>query len=169
VSPTAELFERRSNQTSLPKVADTSVAEPSQHVCVLTCMDARIDVADVLALQPGEVHILRNAGGVVTDDVIRSVALSQRHLSTTELLIMQHTTCGLTGVSEQSFKEELENATGLRPNWSVEAFNDVYASVRQQIERARRNPFLLHHDQVRGFVYDVHTGEVTEVDAATVS
>jgi len=157
-----ELRARRSNETPLPRVPDTSVAAPSQHVCILTCMDARVDVADIFALRPGEAHILRNGGGVVTDDVIRSVALSQRHLGTTELLIMQHTTCGLSGVTEQSFKDELQHDTGLRPNWSVEAFTDVHTSIRQQVERARRSPFLQHHDQIRGFVYDVHTGDVTE-------
>lgn len=164
MNPIDELLERRERDTPQPKVSDTSVAAPSQHVCVLTCMDARIDVADIFALRPGEAHILRNAGGVVTDDIIRSVALSQRHLGTTELLIMEHTTCGLSGVSEQSFKDELEAATGLRPTWSVEAFDDVHASVRQSVERARRSPFLLHPKQVRGFVYDVRTGDVTEVE-----
>jgi len=158
-----ELLARRSSETPLPQVSDTSVAAPSQRVCVLTCMDARVDVPEIFGLQPGEVHILRNGGGVVTDDVIRSVALSQRHLGTAELLIMQHTTCGLSGVTEQSFKDELEHETGLRPNWAVEAFTDVHTSVRQQVERARRSPFLQHHDGIRGFVYDVHTGDVTEV------
>lgn len=157
------LLERRTQGQFYPKVPDTSVAAPSLGVAVLTCMDARIDVTDVFALRPGEAHVLRNGGGVVTDDVIRSVALSQRHLGTTELLVMGHTTCGLSGVTEQSFKDELESDTGLRPTWSVESFTDVHASVRQSVERARRSAFLPQRQGVRGFVYDVHSGEVTEV------
>lgn len=138
-------------------------AAPSLHVCVLTCMDTRIDVPATFRLQPGEAHILRNAGGVVTDDVIRSVALSQRHLGTTELLIMGHTTCGLSTITDEGFKDELESDTGVRPDWPVEAFDDVHASVRRSVERARGNPFLPHRDRVRGFVYDIATGEITEV------
>jgi carbonic anhydrase len=109
--------------------------------------------------------VLRNAGGIVTDDMIRSLALSQRTLGTREVMIVQHTSCGLSMVTEDAFKDELEADTGLRPPWAVEAFRDVNDNVRQSVERVRRSPFLPHRDNVRGFVYDVHSGELTEVDA----
>lgn len=108
--------------------------------------------------------MLRNAGGVVTDDMIRSLALSQRKLGTREVLIVQHTDCGLSLVTEDDFKDELETDTGLRPTWSVEAFREVSDSVRRSMQRAKRSDFLLHTDNVRGFVYDVKTGGLTEVD-----
>ncbi|CRK61160.1 Carbonic anhydrase [Alloactinosynnema sp. L-07] len=136
---------------------------PSLHLAVVTCMDARIKVFDVFGLKHGEVHILRNAGGVVTDDVIRSLAISQRRLKTTEVIVMQHTLCGLATITEDDFKDELERDTGLRPPWAVEAFREVKDSVRQSMERVRRSPFLLHNE-VRGFVYDVNTALLTEVD-----
>jgi carbonic anhydrase len=136
---------------------------PSLHLAVVTCMDARIKVFDVFGLRHGEVHILRNAGGVVTDDVIRSLALSQRKLETREVIVMQHTSCGLATVTEDAFKDELEEDTGLRPPWAIEAFREVKDSVRQSVERVRRSPFLPHRDNVRGFVYDVHTADLTEV------
>jgi len=138
--------------------------QPQLHVSILTCMDARIQVFDIFGLGDGEAHILRNAGGVVTDDSIRSLALSQRKLGTREVMIMQHTNCGLNLVTEDGFKDELEDATGLRPTWAVEAFKDVNDSVRRSVTRVRRSDFLPHTDLVRGFVYDVHTGALTEVD-----
>ncbi|NKQ57084.1 carbonic anhydrase [Amycolatopsis sp. K13G38] len=143
---------------------DRSSAQPSMHVAILTCMDARIRVFELFGLIQGEAHILRNAGGVVTDDVLRSLALSQRKLGTTEVIIVQHTSCGLSMVTEDDFKDELEKDTGLRPTWAVEAFRDVQDSVRTSVQRARRSAFLPHTDNVRGFVYDVHTGELTEVE-----
>lgn len=154
-----DLLERRSQ-----RAPETSAAAPSLRVAVLTCMDTRINVPEIFRLRTGEAHILRNGGGVVTDDVLRSAALSQRHLGTTELLVMGHTSCGMSTVTDDGFKDELESETGLRPTWSVEAFRDVHASVRQSLARARHSPFLPHHDGVRGFVYDVRTGDVTEVE-----
>ncbi|EIF00768.1 beta-class carbonic anhydrase [Saccharomonospora glauca] len=142
---------------------DRSSPRPSRHVAILTCMDARIRVFEIFGLLQGEAHVLRNAGGVVTDDMIRSLALSQRKLGTREVLIVQHTDCGLNTVTEDGFKDELEAASGMRPPWAVEAFRDVDANVRQSIQRVRRNPYLLHTDLVRGFVYDVKTGELREV------
>ncbi|MPY79481.1 MAG: carbonic anhydrase [Actinophytocola sp.] len=138
--------------------------EPQLHVSILTCMDARIRVFEIFGLGHGEAHILRNAGGVVTDDMIRSLALSQRKLGTREVLLVQHTNCGLNLVTEDGFKDELEADTGLRPTWAVEAFADVKDSVRRSMNRVRRSDFLPHTDQVRGFVYDVHTGALTEVE-----
>ncbi|MFB9688348.1 MULTISPECIES: beta-class carbonic anhydrase [Amycolatopsis] len=142
---------------------DRSSPKPSLQVAVLTCMDARIRVFELFGLLQGESHVLRNAGGVVTDDMIRSLALSQRKLGTREVLIVQHTECGLSMVTEDDFKDELEEATGLRPTWAVEAFRNVENSVRTSVERVRRSAYLPHTDNVRGFVYDVKTGKLTEV------
>src|SRR3954464_9458107 len=142
---------------------DRSSPKPSLQVAILTCMDARIRVFELFGLLQGESHVLRNAGGVVTDDVIRSLALSQRKLGTREVMIVQHTNCGLQTVTEDGFKDELEKASGLRPTWSVEAFREVKDSVRTSMNRVRRSPYLPHPDNVRGFVYDVHTAQLTEV------
>ncbi|WP_340682606.1 carbonic anhydrase [Amycolatopsis coloradensis] len=142
---------------------DRRSPRPSLQVTILTCMDARVRVFEIFGLIQGESHVLRNAGGVVTDDVIRSLALSQRKLGTREVLIVQHTDCGLSLVTEDDFKDELEADTGLRPMWSVEAFRDVSDSVRRSMQRVKRSDFLLHTDNVRGFVYDVKAGALTEV------
>lgn len=136
---------------------------PGLHVIVVTCMDTRINVYDVFGLQRGEVHILRNAGGIVTDDVIRSIAISQRELQTREVIVMQHSQCGMSTITDDGFRDAIEADTGVRPPWAVEAFRDVKASVRQSVERVRRSPFVPHRDAVRGFVYDVSTGAVEEV------
>lgn len=136
---------------------------PGLHLAVVTCMDARIKVFDVFGLRHGEVHILRNAGGIVTDDTIRSLAISQRKLATREVIVMQHTSCGLATFTDEEFKDELEQDTKLRPPWAIETFREVEDSLRQSVERVRRSPFLPHTDQVRGFVYDVRTAELTEV------
>lgn len=143
---------------------DRSSAKPSLQVAILTCMDARIRVFELFGLLQGESHVLRNAGGVVTEDMIRSLALSQRKLGTREVLIVQHTECGLSMVTEDNFKDELEEATGLRPTWAVEAFRNVENSVRTSVERVRRSAYLPHTDNVRGFVYDVKTGRLSEVE-----
>ncbi len=136
---------------------------PALHLAIVTCMDARIKVFDVFGLRHGEAHIMRNAGGVVTDDVIRSLAISQRKLETREVIVMQHTSCGLSLITEDEFKDELEKDTKLRPTWAIEAFREVKDSVRQSVERVRRSPFVPYRDNVRGFVYDVATAELTEV------
>ena len=135
---------------------------PRKHLAVVACMDSRIDVFGLLGLKVGEAHVMRNAGGVVTDDMIRSLAISQRRLGTREILLVHHTNCGLLGLSEDGFKAELEQETGIRPAWAVESFTDPAASVRQSIQRIRLTPFIPYRDQVRGFVYDVDTGELHE-------
>ena len=140
---------------------DTPV--PSLHVAIVTCMDARIKVFDVFGLRHGETHILRNAGGIVTDDIIRSLSISQRKLQTREVIVMQHTQCGLSTFTDDEFRDELEEDTRLRPPWAIETFREVKDSVRQSVERVRRSPFVPYRDHVRGFVYDVHTAELTEV------
>lgn len=159
-----DLLTKRNEQLGNVVPGDRSSPRPSLHVAILTCMDARIRVFELFGLLQGEAHVLRNAGGVVTDDMVRSLALSQRKLGTREVMIVQHTDCGLNAVTEDSFKDELEQASGMRPPWAVEAFRDVDANVRQSVQRVKRNPYLPHTDTVRGFVYNVHTGELTEVD-----
>src|SRR5256714_12470222 len=144
---------KRNQQLGEITPGDRSTPMPSLQVAVLTCMDARIGVFELFGLLQGESHVLRNAGGVVTDDMIRSLALSQRKLGTREVLIVQHTECGLSMVTEDDFKDELEEASGLRPTWSVEAFRNVENSVRTSMERVRRSAYLPHTDTVRGFVY----------------
>ncbi|WJV45363.1 beta-class carbonic anhydrase [Streptomyces flavofungini] len=160
-----ELLQRNSD-SPLRGTPTINTPVPSLHLTIVTCMDARIKVFDVFGLKHGEAHILRNAGGVVTDDTIRSLAISQRKLHTREIIVMQHTQCGMATFTEDEFKDELEHDTGLRPTWSVESFRDVEASVRTSVARVRHAPFLPHTDRVRGFVYDVRDGSLSEADAA---
>ncbi|MDQ3760735.1 MAG: carbonic anhydrase [Actinomycetota bacterium] len=136
---------------------------PALRVAVVACMDARIDPAQLLGLQAGEAHVIRNAGGVVTDDVIRSLAVSQRKLGTTEVMLVHHTKCGMATFTDEDFCSELQEATGLRPSWAVETFRDTESDVRQSMERVRRCPFLTNTSAVRGFVVDIETGDLTEV------
>jgi carbonic anhydrase len=125
-------------------------------------------VFDVFGLKHGETHILRNAGGVATEDMLRSISISQRKLQTREVIVMQHTSCGLATITEDGFKDELEHDTGLRPTWAVEAFREVKDSVRQSVARIKHSPFIPYTDRVRGFVYDVATGALAEVRNAGV-
>jgi carbonic anhydrase len=139
---------------------------PSRRLVIVTCMDSRLDVFAALGLQEGQAHILRNAGGVITDDVIRSLAVSQRRLGTREVMLIHHTDCGMQSLTDDGFRAELQEATGLAPAFAIESFTDLDADVRQSILRVRRSPFLLHRDQVRGFVYDVDTHRLREIDVA---
>jgi carbonic anhydrase len=136
---------------------------PRKHLAVVACMDSRIDVFGLLGLQVGEAHVLRNAGGVITDDMIRSLAISQRRLGTREIVLVHHTDCGLMQLSEDGFKAELEAETGMKPTWAIESFSDPAISVRQSMQRIRNSPFLPARGAVRGFVYDVDNGELREV------
>ena len=140
-------------------------SSPSLHVAVVACMDARLDPVQLLGLRPGEAHVIRNAGGAVTDDVVRSLAVSQRKLGTTEVMLLHHTTCGMATFTDSDFWAELQEATGLRPTWAVETFSDAESDVRQSMERVRRSPFLTKTTAVRGFVVDIDTGDLTEVSA----
>ncbi|WP_026455184.1 beta-class carbonic anhydrase [Saccharomonospora iraqiensis] len=142
---------------------DDTPAPPALAVAVVTCMDARIRVPELFGLAHGEAHVLRNAGGIVTDDVIRSLALSQRKLGTREVMVVGHTECGVSTVTEDGFRDELEADTGLRPSWAVEAFRDAEDGVRRSVTRVRRSPYLPHTDGVRGFVLDIRTRELREV------
>ncbi len=136
---------------------------PARKVAVLACMDARLNPYGLLGLQEGDAHVIRNAGGVVTDDAIRSLAISQRLLGTQEIVLLHHTDCGMQTFSDDDFKRSIQDETGIKPTWAVEAFDDLEGDVRQSIARIQASPFIPNKDSVRGFVYDVHTGEVREV------
>ena len=138
-------------------------ARPAMELAIITCMDARIDPVRLFGLTVGDAHVLRNAGGVVTDDVIRSLMLSQRLLGTADVLLLHHTGCGLQGLAEADMKAEIEAETGIRPPFALEAFHDVDTDVRQSVARIRSNVFLRPSRSVRGFVYDVDNGTVREV------
>ena len=136
---------------------------PLRNLAIVACMDSRMDVFQMLGLGHGEAHIIRNAGGVITDDVIRSLCLSQRKLGTREIILLHHTDCGLEKVTGDELTAELEAETGVKPDWSLEAFTDPYADVAQSMRRLQLSPFIAYKDHVRGFVYDVTTGELHEV------
>jgi len=136
---------------------------PRRRLAIVTCMDSRLDVFAALGLHHGEAHILRNAGGVITDDVIRSLAVSQRRLGTREVMLVHHTNCGMQTLTDDGFRAELQEASGVAPAFAIESFRDLEQDVCQSILRVRRSPFLLHRDIVRGFVYDVDTHELREV------
>lgn len=139
-------------------------APPRLRVAVLTCMDARIDPARILGLEPGAAHVLRNAGGIVTDDALRSLAVSQHYLGTEEILVIQHTRCGMLGLDEDEFARRVEQSAGSRPPWPAGGFDDLEASVRAGVRRIQASPVLLHTKRARGFVYEVESGRMREVD-----
>jgi carbonic anhydrase len=136
---------------------------PSRQIAVLACMDARLNVYAILGLGEGESHVIRNAGGVVTDDEIRSLAISQRLLGTTEIILIHHTDCGMLTFTDDVFKREIQDDTGIKPEWAAESFNDLDEDVRQSIARIKASPFVVHKDAIRGFVFDVATGKLNEV------
>jgi carbonic anhydrase len=137
---------------------------PSRQLAIVTCMDSRLDVFAALGLGDGEAHVLRNAGGAITDDVIRSLALSQRRLGTREVMLIHHTDCGLEKVTDDGFRAELQEATGVAPAFAIESFRDVEEAVRQSIRRVRRSTFVPHRETVRGFVYDVDSHRLREIE-----
>ena len=145
-----------------PGVAELPV-QPALRVVIVTCMDCRLDLFALFGLRPGEAHVIRNAGGVITDDVVRSISISQRRLGTREVLVLHHSGCGMTMFTDDEFRTELERDTGLRPPWAVESFVDVKENVRQSVERIRRSPYLTRTEVVRGFVVDVRSHLVDEV------
>jgi carbonic anhydrase len=136
---------------------------PGRHVAVVACMDARLDVYRLLGLAEGEAHVIRNAGGVVTEDAIRSLAISQRLLGTTEIILIHHSDCGMLTFTDDAFRADIQSDTGIKPSWAAEAFGDPATDVRQSIARVKASPFLPHGDAVRGFVFDVATGRLNEV------
>ncbi len=138
---------------------------PSRELAIVTCMDSRLDVFAALGLGNGEAHVLRNAGGVITDDVIRSLAISQRLLGTREVMLIHHSDCGMEKISDDGFRAELREETGIAPAFAIESFGDGETDVRQSILRVRRSAFLPHRDAVRGFIYDVDSHRLREVTA----
>ncbi|MFE5143848.1 beta-class carbonic anhydrase [Streptomyces fagopyri] len=136
---------------------------PAKQLAVVACMDARLNVYDILGLQDGEAHVIRNAGGVVTADEIRSLAISQRLLGTEEIILIHHTDCGMLTFTDDAFKDTVQKDTGIRPPWAAEAFEDLDTDVRQSIARIKADPFVVHKDGIRGFVFDVATGRLAEV------
>ena len=136
---------------------------PGRKLAVVACMDARLIPTRVLGLNEGDAHVIRNAGGVVTDDTIRSLAISQHKLGTEEIVLIHHTDCGMLTFKDDDFKESLEQETGIKPAWSAEAFADLEGDVRQSIARIKASPFIPRKDSVRGFVYEVESGRLREV------
>ena len=136
---------------------------PAKKVAVLACMDARLNPAKALGLEEGDAHVIRNAGGVVTDDEIRSLAISQNMLGTEEVMLIHHTDCGMLTFTDEEFKRRLEERCGTRPHWDSGAFEDIERSLRHSIETIRSSPFIPHKQSIRGFVYEVETGRLREV------
>jgi carbonic anhydrase len=137
--------------------------EPQLRTTILTCMDSRLNPYAMFGLREGQVHMIRNAGGIVTEDVIRSLTLSQRFLKTREIIVIMHTNCGLQSRTEAEFEQEIEEAAGVKPTWKVGATTSLETSVKQSVKALRESPFLEHRDNIRGFVYDVETGALNEV------
>jgi carbonic anhydrase len=138
-------------------------APPSKQVAVVACMDARLSVYAILGLHEGEAHVIRNAGGSITDDAIRSLAISQRLLGTREIMLIHHTQCGMLSFTDDEFRRAIQDDTGIKPPWSAESFTDLDEDVRQSIARIQASPFVPHKDAIRGFVFDVATGKLNEV------
>jgi carbonic anhydrase len=152
----AERYAAGFNQGDLP-------IPPASHVLVLACMDARLNPYGLLGLSEGDAHVVRNAGGVVTDDVVRSIVISQRLLGTNEIILIHHTGCGMLTFHDHEVKAQIERETGLRPPFALEAFPDLDADVRQSIARIKASPYIPQKDSVRGFVYEVETGRLREI------
>jgi len=163
VSTTDELLGNNEQYAASFDQADLPLP-PGKKVAVVACMDARLNVYGALGLHEGDAHVIRNAGGVVTDDEIRSLAISQRLLGTEEIILIHHTDCGMLTFGDEEFRRSIEAETGIEPEWAAEAFNDLDADVRQSIARIKASPFIPHTDSIRGFVYDVKTGRLREVD-----
>jgi len=153
----AEQYAARFDKGDLP-------LPPARKVAILACMDARLNPYGLLGLQEGDAHVIRNAGGVVTQDEIRSLSISQRLLATEEIILIHHTDCGMLTFNDDAFKADIQAETGIKPEWAAEAFPGLDEDVRQSIARIKASPFIPKKDSVRGFVYDVHTGELREVD-----
>jgi carbonic anhydrase len=137
---------------------------PAKKVAVVACMDARLDPAGALGLSEGDAHVIRNAGGVVTDEEIRSLAISQNLLGTEEIILIHHTDCGMLTFSDDEFRRQIQQETGIKPAWAAETFDDLEEDVRQSVARIKSSPFIPKKDHIRGFVYDVTNGRLTEVE-----
>jgi carbonic anhydrase len=137
---------------------------PAKHIAIVACMDARLNPYGLLGLTEGDAHVIRNAGGIVTQDELRSLAISQRLLGTTEIMLIHHTDCGMLTFTDDDFRRQIQADTGVKPTWAAEAFIDLEEDVRQNIARIRAEPAIPNKDSIRGFIYDVRTGELREVD-----
>ncbi|HEY4278486.1 MAG TPA: carbonic anhydrase [Conexibacter sp.] len=157
----ARLDRQQGRDPNSEALSDT--ATPRRRVAIVACMDPRADPCALLSLTDGDAHVLRNAGGVVTDDMIRSLAISQRKLGTEEVMLIHHTDCDLQTFNDDHFRDEIRRDSGIKPSWSAETFGDLDAEVRQSIARVETSPFLLHVDRVRGFVHDLVSGQLREV------
>jgi carbonic anhydrase len=138
---------------------------PARKVAIVACMDARLNPYGLLGLQEGDAHVIRNAGGVITDDEIRSLTISQRLLGTEEIILIHHTDCGMLTFTDDEFRRAVQDDTGIKPEWAAEAFPDVDEDVRQSLARVQASPFIPHKESVRGFVYEVETGRLREVSS----
>ncbi|HEY5656421.1 MAG TPA: carbonic anhydrase [Myxococcota bacterium] len=143
--------------------ADKQAAAPLRKIAIVACMDARLETSSLLGLEEGDAHVIRNAGGVVTDDVIRSLMISQRLLGTREIMLIHHTDCGMLTFTDGELKDAVEKETGVRPPFALGAFSDLEEDVRNSIARIQASPFLVHKETVRGFVYELDTGRLREV------
>src|SRR5437016_11362361 len=152
----AESYASRFDRGELP-------LPPARKVAVVACMDARLNPYGLLGLTEGDAHVIRNAGGVITDDEIRSLAISQRLLGTEEIMLIHHTDCGMLTFADDDFRRQVQDETGIKPEWAAEAFDDLDEDVRQSIARIKASPFIPRKDQIRGFVYDVRNGRLPEV------
>jgi carbonic anhydrase len=153
----AEEYAERFDRGDLP-------LPPAKRIAVVACMDARLNPYGLLGLREGDAHVIRNAGGVITDDEIRSLAISQRLLGTEEIMLIHHTDCGMLTFADDDFRRQVQDDTGIKPEWAAETFVDLDEDVRQSIARIEASPFIPRKDQIRGFVYDVHTGRLREVE-----
>jgi carbonic anhydrase len=151
-----EAYAERFDKADLP-------LPPARKIAIIACMDARVSPYALLGLREGDAHVIRNAGGVVTDDEIRSLAISQRLLGTEEIMLIHHTDCGMLTFNDDDFRNQIEEDTGIKPPWAAEAFSDLDQDIRQSLARIKSSPFVPNKDNVRGFVYDVETGRLREV------
>jgi carbonic anhydrase len=162
MSATDELLENAEKHAEAFDKGDLPMP-PARKVAIVACMDARVNPYPILGLELGDAHVIRNAGGVVTDDEIRSLAISQRLLGTEEVILMHHTDCGMLTFNDEDFRRQIQEDTGIKPAWSPEAFDDLEADVRQSIERIKSSPFIPNKESIRGFIYEVETGRLREV------
>jgi carbonic anhydrase len=162
MSQTDQLIENNEAYAETFDKADLPLP-PAKKVAVIACMDARLLPSKILGLEEGDAHVIRNAGGVVTDDEIRSLAISQHLLGTEEVVLVHHTDCGMLTFTDEQFAQRLEEETGVRPSWSAESFDDLEQNVRDSITRIQASPFIPRKDKVRGFVYEVESGRLREV------
>lgn len=160
--PTSDTLVHRSTEYA-ERYPSGRALPPKLKVAIVACMDARLDPFGLFGLEVGDAHVIRNAGGVVTEDALRSLAISQHLLGTTEIVLVHHTDCGMLTFTDDAFRATLAKSAGQRPTWSPESFGDLDTDIRQSVARIRSNPFLIHRDAVRGFVFDVHSGELREV------